>query len=624
MLYFKKTSVKGEGSNLSLYQTLYPYQKNIVDKFKDKERYGLFLDCGLGKTLVSLAFTEVNKCTKVIVVSINAKAEEDINVGGSWMWWGNRSDIKYNFYNKKIFHPTKKKPNNFTNETNDFLLLNFESLYARNTEKFSLKPELIQFIKTCKGHNTAIVVDESHSIKNISSSRFKAVNMIVNMCKMFAKKTYLYIGTGTLFTSGLEDIYAQIKILGWDGTKTQFLDRYCVRGDIHGLNPWEQPIVAYQNVDELYEVVHKYGITIKSEDVLELPEQIFIYHTQEQSDEFFLLAYDKLKMNMINAELKLRGLPYIISDDIYDKFSLEEKLDYWSKFRIDVDEEGTLNLDGSYPIGSLFDTYTTTMNFLATIYENIDYLGAFEFLRDFYYMFVMKEEKGTKKKWYEARPYKPNKLMNNPFYRNFTFPQEMWDAETSGALWMRARQMSVGFQGNSESYIWYDYTRLNMLRQLLESHEDNYVLFYNYVPEYLEVYKLCQELGYKIDVYNGQEKSLTYYNEYENQSEGERMLNTKNIIISNFKSGSTGKNWQLYNKCIIFSTPIYSEFVQGLKRIHRNGQKSTCVYHMFCQNNWLDNGMKESLDKKQDYTDDMFQADLKRLHEMMEKDDDES
>jgi len=33
---------------MSLYQALFNYQKNIVDKFKDKESLGLFLDMGLG------------------------------------------------------------------------------------------------------------------------------------------------------------------------------------------------------------------------------------------------------------------------------------------------------------------------------------------------------------------------------------------------------------------------------------------------------------------------------------------------------------------------------------------------------------------------------------------------
>ena len=33
---------------MSLYQALFNYQKNIVDKFKDRESFGLFLDMGLG------------------------------------------------------------------------------------------------------------------------------------------------------------------------------------------------------------------------------------------------------------------------------------------------------------------------------------------------------------------------------------------------------------------------------------------------------------------------------------------------------------------------------------------------------------------------------------------------
>ena len=97
-----------------------------------------------------------------------------------------------------------------------------------------------------------------------------------------------------------------------------------------------------------------------------------------------------------------------------------------------------------------------------------------------------------------------------------------------------------------------------------------------------------------------------------------RIVNKKNVIISNFASGSTGKNWQNYNKCILFSLPLYMDYEQGCKRIHRHGQKSNCIYHMFWQDNWLDNGMKQALEEKKNYSEDMFESDLTRLQSILE------
>lgn len=613
---------------VSLYETLFPFQKNIVDKFKDKDRYGLFLDCGLGKTLVSLAFAEVNKCTKVIIVTINSKATEDINVKGGWLWWANKSEIKYNFYDKKIFNPTKKKPNSFTTETNDLLLLNYESLYSRDKTakiKNALKKELVNFINACKGHNIAIILDESHKVKDTSSLQTKAINNIYNLCKVIGKKTYLYLGTGTLFTQGLIDTYSQLKLLGWDGNKTKFQEAFCIRGTIRSLPEWQQPIVGYKNVDQLYELIHRYGITIKSEEVIELPDKIFEEHSYPESVFFSLLNEDKIKQEILYDYMKIRGLPYLIDNKIYSKMSLEEKEEYWSRLHITI-ANNSLMLDSEFEIGTLEDDYMTVLDFLANIYENLsDFEGAFKWLYDYYYLFVRHEETNSKgeviKRWYSGKTLKPKTKTNNPFYRNFAFPDLHWEAKTAGIAWMRARQMSSGFQGNADGYVWYDRTRLDMLKQFLEDYENNYVIFYNYTPELIEIYSICEELKYNIDVYSGDIKNLTFYEAYENQTEAEKLTNKKNVILANFASGSTGKNWQEYNQCIIFSTPEYMDYAQGIKRIHRTGQKETCIYHIFKSDNYLDNGMWEALNNNSEYTEDMFEADSQRINELMEEDD---
>jgi hypothetical protein len=110
---------------------------------------------------------------------------------------------------------------------------------------------------------------------------------------------------------------------------------------------------------------------------------------------------------------------------------------------------------------------------------------------------------------------------------------------------------------------------------------------------------------------------MYFYNKYHNLTSAEKLLSKKNIILANFASGSTGLNWQDYNKCIIFSLPLYKDYEQGLKRIHRLGQKETVVYHIFYQKNWLAYGMKKALEECKDYSKEMFESDLKRINEIM-------
>ena len=97
-----------------------------------------------------------------------------------------------------------------------------------------------------------------------------------------------------------------------------------------------------------------------------------------------------------------------------------------------------------------------------------------------------------------------------------------------------------------------------------------------------------------------------YYERYSKESDDQKVIDTKNIIISNFASGSTGMNWQEYSQCIIASLPTYKHWAQGLKRVHRNGSKSTVFYHVFRSRNWLDEEMYEALQNKEEYSNDMF------------------
>lgn len=501
-----------------IYDTLYDWQKKLVDKFKTRQSYGLFLDCGLGKTPIGLGFAEATNCTKIIIITINSKATEDETIDGSWLWWAKKSKINYTLYDKKIL---KKCPQFDSNP--GCLILNYESLFSRSKDKkerIVVKQEILDFIKSGKDQNIGILIDESHKVKDLQSLQTGAITKIKSYCSAVGKACYTWLLTGTPFTQGFIDTYAQLKLLGCQMNKTEFTEKFCVRGHIPGFLEWQQPIIGYKNVNLLYDLIHKFAITIKSDDVINLPEKIFVNHTIQETETFNLISTEKVAENVLAKKLPN---------------------DYDSK-------------------------------------------------------------KKTK--------------VNNPFYRNLAYPSMNWLADTTGVFWMRCRQASIGFQGNEEEYEWFDRSRLNSLKEFLKTHEDNYLLFYNYTPEFLEIYDICEELGYNIDVYSGIGKSLHFYEKYKSQSDDERISNKKNIVLTNFASGSTGMNWQLYNQCIIFSLPVYKDWEQGLKRIHRIGQKDTCVYHLFLQNNWLDKSMKSALDSSSNYTKEMFEADLKRLKEI--------
>ena len=500
---------------MSIYDKLYDWQKQIVDNAKNRHSYGLFLDMGLGKTALSLALAEINKCTKILIITLNNKATEKETDKGSWLNWASLSDIHFTF--------KTKYDSQFDINNNELFIVNYESLFKHiksKKESVIIKENVLNFVKSCKQHNVALIIDESHKLKNLQSQQTKSIlNIQAQLSKIC--NLYTYLLTGTPFTHGYDDLYTQLKVLGCKMLKKEFVENFCIRGNVPGLLGWQQPIVAYKNVDKLFELLHQYAITIKSEDVIKLPKQIFIEHISNISAEFIRFTSDKL-----------------YSDDLIKIFNQQH-----------------------IPLNDILLNNS-------------------------------------------------NKKINNPFFRNIAFPNMKWLAETAGNMWLRARQLTIGFQGNSEDSQWFDYTRLKQLENFLKDHEDNYVLFYNYTPELLEIYDICDKLGYNIDIYCGEIKSMTFYDKYEKMTENERLSTSKNIILANFASGSTGKNWQLYNKCIIFSCPIYKDYAQGIKRIHRIGQDHTVIYHIFKQNNWLDTNMFNALTKKIDYTSEMFESDL--------------
>lgn len=498
-----------------IYTQLYDWQKSLVDNLANKKSYGLFLDMGLGKTPISLALCEKNEVDNILIITLENKAIESEKVKGSWFYWITQIEKSYTLKNKQS--------SDF--EKNNCYLVNYEWLYDRKTKSIKggipLRKNISSFIENSKGKKVAIIIDESHSIKNQSSIRTKCITKIYNSLKQYSE-TYLYLLTGTPFTGGYIDLYSQLKLLGRQGNKEQFKEDYCIMGNIRGLLGWQQPIVGYKNVDKLFDEIHKFAITINSKSVIDLPQQLFVEHYYKENVKMKLFTREHINKSLIEEEMKSRNLN--------------------------------------------------------------------------------------------------EKITHNFFYRNIDYPNNRWIADTSGSFWLRARELSIGFQGNAQEFEMYDETRFNLLKDMLKNEPSNYILFYSFTPEFLKIFDICYELDYKIDVFNGEIKSTYFYDDFAKKNTDERFNDKdKRIMLCNWQSGSTGLNFQAYNKCIIFDLPVYRDWEQGLKRIHRIGQSNACIYHLFLQDCWLDKSMYQSIQEKKNYTNDTFKSDLTRVNSLLNK-----
>ena len=144
----------------------------------------------------------------------------------------------------------------------------------------------------------------------------------------------------------------------------------------------------------------------------------------------------------------------------------------------------------------------------------------------------------------------------------------------------------------------YNKYKLDAFVDLIESTDDRLIVFYNFTDE-LEVMKaVIGERAYS--VVNGFERTLTNYENVSNS-----------ITFVQYQAGAMGLNLQMANKIIYYSLPLSSElYEQSKKRIHRIGQNRPCFYYLLLAENSIEERIKTTLDKRNDYTQELFNEDF--------------
>lgn len=118
-------------------------------------------------------------------------------------------------------------------------------------------------------HNFTLMLDESSMIQNDTAKRTKAI------LKLDAKNVILL--SGTPVGGKYENLYTQLKLLGWNITKTAYWDRYIKyrMESFGGCFPFKV-VTGYKNITELKEKLKSLGADfLTTNEVFDLPQQNF-------------------------------------------------------------------------------------------------------------------------------------------------------------------------------------------------------------------------------------------------------------------------------------------------------------------------------------------------------------
>lgn len=236
----------------------HPYQKYCIDRVISDKAIGLFLDMGLGKTVITLTAATELKCNRFAVSKVLIIAPKKV-AEATWSKEAAKWDhLKHLRFSLVLGSQTKRVK--AVNTPADIYIINRENI-----------PWLVDYHRNAWPYDM-VVIDESSSFKNYRAKRFKALKMVRGHISRLVELT------GTPAPNGLIDLWAQIYLL--DGgarlgqSITGFRERY--------FNPDQrnaQQIFTYkpkEGADSAIDsLIGDICVSMKAEDYLQLPDIIY-------------------------------------------------------------------------------------------------------------------------------------------------------------------------------------------------------------------------------------------------------------------------------------------------------------------------------------------------------------
>lgn len=287
------------------------YQKYCIDRIISDSSLGLFLDMGLGKTVITL--TAVNELIynrfevgKVLVIAPKKVAETT---------WTNEAQKWEHLHNLRISRVigTLSQRVRALNTPADVYVINRENVpwlveYDRNSWRFDM-----------------VVIDELSSFKSSKAQRFRSLCYVRQHIKRLVGLT------GTPASNGLTDLWAQIYLLD-EGERlgkkiTHFRAKYC-DCNTHG-GHFSTYAMKPGAEESIRAAISDICISMKAEDYLQLPEctvvDVPVYmdkRTEKRYEEFereMLLQIDENTLDAGTAAVLSGKLMQFANGAVYDE-----------------------------------------------------------------------------------------------------------------------------------------------------------------------------------------------------------------------------------------------------------------------------------------------------------------
>lgn len=257
------------------------YQAYCISKVIEIKKIGLFLDMGLGKTVMTLtAIRELKynrfQVKKVLVIAPKKVAE------GTWTREKEKWDHTRLLRVSPVLGSPAKRIRALITPA-DIYVINRENVcwlvdYYRNSWPFDM-----------------VVIDESSSFKSHKAKRFKSLTSVQPRINRIVELT------GTPSPNGLEDLWAQVYLL--DGGErlgrryTQFRERYFDPGD-RGQNVIYNYKAKPGTEESILQKISDICISMKAEDYLQLPDVTY-HEIPVELDTKAAKAYRDLEKKMV-------------------------------------------------------------------------------------------------------------------------------------------------------------------------------------------------------------------------------------------------------------------------------------------------------------------------------------